>query len=476
MKFKTEFFSRNLQSPLPPAQFRPGRLFTPRMQLAKPRSGWFFSGLLLVMLFFVSNSYAFDWIHEYNMIAIQRYTDNLRMQIQPARSNLITTLSPTAVLGYLDDDNELRIKLNLNQLVYDDESNMNFSEKIATLIDTYHNEKWTTTLTARYGYESSMATQLNENGSGNLLYQVPRESLTLTPDVAYKLSEKNSVEVYGTFMDVSFASHPTNGYDDYTNQTLNGVFNHQYTERLSLNVNTGYTLYNAGNTINAGNFTAGQTSILPVSSTYRQNSTTLSYQLGFKYGYDEKTSITGSAGLRDSTTNSTYLTSVNGLDCYSQYMIANQITCPNSSQFTSSATSGKIYSALIKRDLEKGVINLSYNQQLNPASTGSQQQTQQFSALLSYDITERWNTGLNYSYLISQYVAGYNNSSTLVNLNNRTFSAISSSVKWKWTPEMSFQFSYTYMDQVYTYDNQTAIGNNMQLQFNYQPQTNRQVK
>lgn len=431
------------------------------------QSGLFVAALLV----FSQECPAFDWIYETQMDVMQRYTDNLRMQIRPTRTNLITTLSPTLVLGYLSESDELRVNLNWNQLLYNDETSLNFSEKIASFIHTYHDDRWNTSLKGRYGYESSLASQLGVNGSGNLTAQVPRESETITPDVIYKLTEKNSLELTGSYMDVQFASHPSTGYFDYTNGTVNGIITHRYTETLSFNFNTGFTQYDAGNTVPNGYYQGS--SALPMFYTYKQDSSTISYQLGFNYLYDARTTVSGSAGLRNSTSQSHIGYNVPGIDCS---RLSPLLACPNTSETTTSNTDGKLYSISVKRDLEQGMINLSYNQQLNPASTGSQQQTQQLAASVSYDLSERWNTGVNYTYLISDYVAGIYTNSAYVNQNNRTLNMISPNIKWKCSPEMYLQFTYNYMDQNYTQLNQTAVGNNMQLEFVYQPQTNRQVK
>ncbi|MDD4913461.1 MAG: hypothetical protein PHW13_00315 [Methylococcales bacterium] len=462
MKYKAEIYSGSRQ-PTPET----GRRIIPNPRFAGLR----LACCLAAWLSGMHDGYAFDWIYQPEIDVTQRYTDNLRMQLQPTRSNLITTLSPSFILGYLAAENELQVKLNWNQLLYDDQTSLNFSERIASFTHTYRNEKWITTLTGRYGYESSLASQLGVNGSGNLTTQVPRESETIKPDVIYRLTETNSLEFTGSYTAVNFASHPSTGYFDYTNSTLNAIATHRYNEKLSFNFNTGYTIYDAGNTIDTGNYLG--ISSLPVEYTYKQNSKTLSYQLGFSYQFDERTLISGSAGLRDSNSKSNIANQVPGLNCSH---LSPLLTCPDSYETVTSTTNGKLYSASVKRDLEKGIINISYNQQLNPASTGSQQQTSQISASLDYNVSERWNTGFNYTYLISDYVAGLYTSSAYVNLNNRTLNMISPNIKWKWTPEMYFQLSYTYMDQNYTLQNLNAVGNNMQLQFIYQPQINRQVK
>jgi len=443
--------------------------------------------LLPALLLFTSNCPALDWLVTPSMTLSQRYTDNLRMLYVPHSDNFITTISPGLVLGYIEDDNDLKLNLNWNQLEYLGDSSLDFSEKIASLNHTFRRDRWSTGITARYGEESSFGTQLGENGSGILTVQVPRYSTTISPQISYQFTEKNSLQLSGSYLDVSFGPHPNTGglsFANYNNESVNATATHKYLPNLSFNFTTSYSLYNANNTIPGttslpiqncpgqlptnGVFPAACYQSTTYQTVYSQTSTTLSYTLGFNYSFDEQTLIAASGGIRNSDTNSGNNVTV---DC-----VKTSVDCGNSNSPYLSTTSGKIYSASITRSFESGNVNLSYNQQLSPASTGSQQQTTQYGASFAYEFTERWSAGLNASYMLSQYVAGYGSSPSSYANNNRTITTISPNIKWLWTPEMYFQFSYTYMNQDLVLQNEMATANNLQLQFIYQPQINRQVK
>jgi len=436
---------------------------------------------LAILMLCAGKSAAFDWIFAPNLTLTQRYTDNLRLLITPTRDNLISTLSPNLDLGYLADDNELRVNLKVNQLFYIGESNLDFAEKIANLTDTFYGERWNASMSARYAEESSFGTQLTENGSGNLLVQVPRFTKSISPTFNYNLTEKNTLQLSGSYMDVTFGSRPFNsgiGFSDYTFDSISTTATHKFTPKLSFNLNSSYSIYNAGTNYSGiiilpNPHLSGTTNTYIGDTSYSQNSKTLSYQLGFNYGYDEQTTIAGSAGIRNSNSHSVFGTEA-FVPCGG--LLPNK-PCPNSFSDSTSTTNGKIYTASINRAFEQGYLLVSYNQQLSPASTGNQQQTEMYNAIANYQITDRWETGLNITYLKSSYIAGFANSATaVVTSNNRIYESISPNIKWKWTPETTLQFSYTYADQQLVLTNQTATSNNVQLQLVYNPQTNRQVK
>lgn len=206
---------------------------------------------------------------------------------------------------------------------------------------------------------------------------------------------------------------------------------------------------------------------LPGTEAYSQDSGTTSIQIGADYEFLEKWLLSVSTGIRDSNNNSTVIISP------SNTSLASSQGGPQSS-----STNGKIYSASLSKSFEKAKINLSANQQLNPASTGTQQQTSSLVASASYQLDERWSTNVNGSYLVADavYAGATNNSSSSLMAFNRTLTTLSSSLSWKWTPDINLQLSYTYMDQNYVLYHQTAIANNVELQFIYQPSINRLVK
>ncbi|MDD2802101.1 MAG: hypothetical protein PHE96_11665, partial [Methylococcales bacterium] len=130
---------------------------------------------------------------------------------------------------------------------------------------------------------------------------------------------------------------------------------------------------------------------------------------------------------------------------------------------------GQVYRASIQKSFEKGSVSLIGSQNQTPTSQGLQTRTE-VSLNNAYTINERWTSGLTSSYSTSE-ITGQQNSRY-----NRTYYSISPNINWKWTPEINLGLSYTYRQQEFQGSTQPSQGNIVQLQFNYQPQINRQVK
>lgn len=429
--------------------------------------------LLPALALFSGNSHALEWLFEPDFSFNERYDDNLRMQIKPTRDNLISTLSPGVMIGYLADDNELRTNLKWNELIYHGDSALDFSEKIANVNHVFQSELFKTDLSAGYSEESSINTQLDLSGSGDVQTQVPRTTKSVAPSLTYNLTQTDALQLGFNYVDVAFERQAgllnNRNYSDYSNRQYSATLTHIYSERLSFNFTGAYSEFDSPSEQRGGivQKVAGLT--LPANLQFVADGTTkfsqlqhtLFYQLGLQYAFDEQTQLSLSAGIRnidsDFSSQATFINPNFSADKISQ----------------SSSTSGKVYSASVLRNFERGNLTLSANQQLNPASTGTQQQTTSVSARARYNLTDRWTTGISVSYLISESVTNFNGNNTN---NNRVYTTVSPNIQWRWTPEINLNLSYTYRQQVYESVNQTAIGDSVQLQFSYQPQINRQVK
>ncbi|MCQ8117448.1 hypothetical protein [Methylomonas rosea] len=416
--------------------------------------------LLPALVLFSSNSYAFDWLFEPDFSFKEKYDDNLRLQANPNRTNLISTLSPGLMLGYLAENQELKTNLKWNELIYHGESSLDFSEKLANIGHQYRGELFKTALTAGYSEQSTLSTQLDEFGSGNLRTQVAQSTKSISPSFTYYLSEKNSLQLGYGYMDVKFDKPPgiasNSSLSDYSNQQFSVSATHAYTERLSFNVTGSYSEFES-----SSNF-QGTFIIFPVTTTFSQKSTNLNYQAGLQYAFSEQTQLSLSAGIRNTETQTTQITK-----------LSDSGAIINSSNPPPRTTSGHIFSAALTRKSEWGDINFSAGQQLNPASSGTQQTSTTFSASANYNLSERWSTGINAGYLLAESVSTFDNTNVS---NNRTYASVSPNIRWRWTPDINLEFSYSYRQQKFESTDQTAVGNSVQLQFSYQPQINRQVK
>ncbi len=434
--------------------------------------------LLPAMVLLSSNGYALDWLIEPDFVANERYDDNVTMQVNSSSmiGTMISTLSPGVLLGYLADDNELKTRFKWNELIYHDASALDFSEKMLDVSHEYQADRFKTNLEASYYEQSSINTQLvdpTNNIAGQTL--IPRTTRSISPSTLISLTERNSLQLAYSYQDVTFdrpASLQNLSYSDYTNQQYSATVIHSYSERLSFNVMGAYGQFDSSNNLPI-NTSFNLFGFIPVNqlrtTSFEQKSTTFLYQAGLQYAIDELTQLSLSAGMRN-TDNKTQFSQTVAFD--PQIPIFGLVNSSVKSDQTGS-TSGHVFSASLTRNCEWGNFALNAGQQLNPASSGTQQQTTSFSALARYNLSERWSTGIDASYLISDSTSTIDNNNTSF---NRTYVTLSPNIQWRWTPEINMQLSYTHREQEYTDRHQTAIGNSVQLQFSYQPQINRQVK
>ncbi|WP_445370710.1 hypothetical protein ACH518_15300 [Methylomonas sp. HW2-6] len=415
--------------------------------------------LLPALVLCSGNGYALDFLFEPDFSFKERYDDNLRLQLNPKRTNFISTFSPGFMAGYLANNNEFKANFKWNELIYHGESALDFSEKIGSISHQYRSELFKTDLAASYSEQASLTTQLDETGSGDLQTQVARTSKSISPNLTYFLSEKNSLLFGLNYTDVAF-DRPANlttplGFSDYTNQQFSATAIHTYSEQLSFNISGSYSEFESAS--NGPGLFFG----LPVDTAFSQKSTTLNYQAGLQYAFSEQTRFSLSAGMRDTDTDSTQTTKLFGT----------QTIINNFSR--SSKSTGHVFSANLSRSAEWGSLNFNAGQQLNPASSGTQQTSTSFSAGANYNFSERWTAGVNATYLSVDSVSTFRDTNTS---NNRSVLSFSPNIKWHWTEEVSLDFSYSYRQQQFESNSQTAIGNSVQFQFSYQPQINRQVK
>ena len=439
--------------------------------------------LLPAIALFSTHCQALDWLFQPYFNANERYTDNVSMQQANSVNKIstaITTLSPGILLGYQTENNDLKTRFTWNELLYHNAPDLNFAEKLLDVTHRYQGERFKTNLQAGYREQSSINTQLVDpelNISGQTL--VPRFTRSIAPSITFFLTERNSLQFDYSYQNVSFdkpAALQSLQYSDYTSQQFSSTLTHAYSERLSFNLVGAYSLFDSSTSFPSNssflifNPNSGfQTVNRLIETNYDQKSNTFFYQAGLQYAFDELTQLSLSAGMRNTDNKTRYGQIVS----YDPEIPLLNIKNSNGENNFSSKASGHVFSASLNRNGEWGSASLNAGQQLNPSSSGSQQQSTTVSAQANYNITERWTTGLNANYRLSEFTSVFNAVNTR---NNSSYMTISPNIRWRWTPEINLQLSYTYVHRDYTSRNLTATGNNVQLQFSYQPQINRQVK
>jgi len=417
---------------------------------------------LPAMLMVCANCQAIDWLFDPSFGVKERYTDNLRMQIKPNRDNFITTISPGIMLGYIGENHELKTNFHWNEIIYHDESELDFSEKIADFNHQFTAERFKTGLSARYAEESSINTQLDLDGNGNLQVQIPKTTQSISPNLTYSLTERDSVQLAYSYLDVAYQRDPQKNvgqfYSDYTNGQVSAMLTHGFSSRFSVNFTGSFARFST-----SGEYPPVVSNGTSIVTAYSQESDTFTYQAGLKYAYDERTLFTLSGGIRNTDSTSVTSQTVQFLDFPASSTVAEQ---------TSSA-SGNVFSAGFNRKYDWGSIDINAGQQLTPASTGGQRDTTSVSLNARYQLDERWSSGLEASYLQSdRTLAQAGNFFS----NNRTYMTVTPNIRWRWTEDIDLRLSYSYRQQEYSSVGQAAVGNDVFLQFSYQPQINRQVK
>ncbi|MFA5983143.1 MAG: hypothetical protein WC782_03925 [Methylococcaceae bacterium] len=368
---------------------------------------------------------ASDYIFQPSFSATERYDDNFRLQARPSGSNFISTISPAIKFGYLQETGDLNANFKLNQLFYSNEPRLEATEKLFDSQYSFAGERYNFSLAGNYSIQSSINTELEPTGSGILLnVNAFRTNRSISPSFSYRLTEKNSLQLSYSYSDSAFDNTVRNAnIRGFKSQALSSSLSHQFSPRQSVSLSASYSLFDSAS---------------------NQNSTSISVQAGWQYSLNEKTQLGLSVGRRSTDTESF------------------------GGRFRSTSN-GQIFSANISRTTEWGNLSFNAGQQLNPATTGQQQQSTTFSASASYNINERLSSSISANYLQNQAAGGSTSSS-------RTLTSFSPNLNWRWTEEIRLGLSYNYRQQAFQSQNTDAVGNSVQLQFSYQPQTNRQVK
>ena len=387
--------------------------------------------------------------------ATERYYSNLFLRTVPVQDNWISTLSPGLNFGLRHENGELKSNFTWNQLFYTNQSALNVSEQLFSLAYNHNSERlqWGTS-----GYYNNQAST-NTQGTvlGPTFTQVMAKQLYLAPTATYSLTELSSLTVNYSYNKTTYDKTQNIFLSDYDYHQASGTFNHLYTENDKLNATLSSSRYKSP--------TRGLTTFNNVA------------QLGWQHSFDKQLVTYLSAGMNYSVSE-TQLT-VGQLPLlfffqgrpYYRDPVDGSPTPQQQYQTVNLSKSGfgQVYQASIQKTFEKGSASLVGSQNQTPTSQGLQTQSQ-LTINTAYIINERWTSNLTANYSIYE-LTGVKNSGL-----NRNSASVSPTINWKWTPEINVGLSYTYRQQEYKSSSQVSQDNSVQLQFNYQPQTNSQVK
>jgi opacity protein-like surface antigen len=410
----------------------------------------------------------------------ERYNSNLFMHPTPKQGNWISTFSPGANFGLRHENGELKSNFTWNELIYDNQSELNVAEQLFSLNYQHKYQRLNWSFAGSYNNQSSINSKAT---TSDLIYtQVMSKRLNLAPTMTYSLSELNSVSLNYFYSDATYGQDQNNIYlSDYTSQQASSSLSHIYSERDTFTTSLSGTLYE----------TQPKSTSIP-----RQTTHNYVGQLGWQHKFSEQLSASVSGGMNYSQSESQWQSQTRG-DAQltpTTITIAPGITIPAykdsagnlfqhqryalvSHTNTSTKNSlGNVFNASIQKSFEQGSISLSGSQSQSPTALGLQTQ-QVLSVNTAYTISERWNSGFSASYTKSDSPVQTSNSSVQSNNSqSRTGYTLGPNVSYKFTPEINLSLSYSYQQLKYQSNTQASLGNIVQLQFSYQPQTNYQVK
>ncbi len=388
----------------------------------------------------------------------ERYSSNLLLRPNPQQGNWISKLSPGLNFGIRHENDELKSNFTWNQLFYTNESALNISEQLFSANYQHKDERLQWGLNGNYNNQSSLNSANTVQGLTS--QQVMVKNLSIAPTVSYSLTELSSVEFDYSYSNSTYGK-TTNPYlTNYDYQQGSGTFNQLYTENDKLNVTVSSSRYN--------NPVRGLTTFNNIA------------QSGWQHSFSELLVTYISAGINYSQSDLTssvpqlFILGFNqqGLPVYLDPVIGPTLQQRYETANVSSTGFGGIYQASIQKSFERGSVSLVGSQNQTPTSQGLQTQSQ-ITVNTSYIINERWSSAFSANYSLYKMPVQTNNQFN----QDRTFASISPTINWKWTTEVNLGLSYTFRQQEYkTNNSQISQDNSVQLQLNYQPQTNNQVK
>ncbi len=378
----------------------------------------------------------------------QRYNSNLFMREKPLQDNWITTVSPGLNLGLRHENGELKSNFTWNEMIYDNQSELNIAEQLFSSDYRYKGERFEWGLGGGYNNQSSINTENSVRGLVST--QLMRKQLSVEPSVTYLINELSSVTTDYSYNNTTYeksgSAQNNVFFQDYDYHQASGTFNHLYTSRDKLNATLSSSLYK----------TKSQTTYNNVA------------QVGWQHSFSEQLVTFLSVGMNYSMVDTKVATigNIGGSPVYLD-PVTNQLTLEQ--PVVHKTNFGQVYRASIQKSFEKGSVSLVGSQNQAPTSLGLQTQTT-LSINPSYNINDRWSSGLSASYNKTD-MAGLSTSPY-----NRSYYSVGPNINWKCSPEINLGLSYTYQQQEYQSASQTSTGNIAQIQFSYQPQINRQVK
>ncbi len=264
--------------------------------------------------------------------------------------------------------------------------------------------------------DSTLESELVQTGI--VTSRAQRTSRTLSPSWAYSITERDTINLGYSYLDVSYGNTTTtSGLLDYTVKDPSITLSHEFTEKNKLNLSLGYSDYQTQNPV----------SITTNTSQYRF--TTTSAQLGFSRDFSETMSVSLMAGVHKTDSRIIYQ------DCL--YIFSLSAFLYPALTETNTSDTGSLFSATLQQAFESSQLTTELSRSLQPTADGGLVQTDRLSAGYGAKLTPTLNSSLNMSIYKTQY------STTSRTSDNRRYYNITPAISWQITEWWSANTSYT---------------------------------
>lgn len=351
--------------------------------------------LLALSLGVVSSAaYAAEWSIKPIFNPNVEYDDNVLLSSTDEEGSFKFSVKPSVEAGYATESANLGIVAGYNVSRYGALSRLNEDDPFFRFFATKNTERAEWGLTASYSEDASRNTA--EEDTGNFSSTSVITSRSISPSYTYSVSERDTLSLNASYSEREYS---TNEFSDNETKSLSASWQRQYSERLSGNILTSYSLYESGTSLSG------------------TENDTYGLSVGANYLFSERWTLSGQVGTR--------------------YLEQKQIVSGISSKDSNFGTTLNA-SAVYNSGLDE--ISLTASRELSPASNGDVNEQDAITVTWNRDLTET----------LTLNVAGIYRETTSASdeddekRENITFKP---SLNWKLSPKMSMSFNYEYREQ-----------------------------
>jgi hypothetical protein len=375
---------------------------------------------------------ATEWYAEPSLAVGVWYYDNLYLTPSDHESVTGTVITPQLDLGARETHWKANAMARLRAVGYSGDTEPDREEQYYSLTGRYALPRSQFDFSGHYRIDPLRADGIIDPDLGVPLRQTDRESHSVAPSATFRLTELTRLQIGYQHTDVSYAQGTQANLFDYTDQSASLTLSSQLDPRSTVSLVAAFAKYEIPDV--------------------RRVVKTASYQLGIDRMLSETTRVSLAAGTRRTVTD----------DIVTQCTVFFIVCMATEDVQITSRKSGNIFSLGLERTLDRTRLNLNLRRSVQPTGSATQVQADSVTLRLDHSLTPRLK--------LEAGASGYDYSGIGVSafdIDRRVYQ-LSSSLRWRWTEDLSVAAGYTYTEQKYENRVDTATSNAVHLSLRYQ--------